>query len=124
MSDEALALKLQAEYDAQQRPARERSRLGAKPPARATRAAGRPNGRVKYNESDVSCSSSNSHLGHYHTVNDVKTQLTDQRRLSFLCAPSPFPYPGITVCPISHLVQVLYSPGSLSISKVLHKAGQ
>ena len=124
MSDEALALKLQAEYDAQQRPARERSRLGAKPPARATRAAGRPNGRVKYNESDVSCSSPNPHLCHYHTVNAVKTQLTDQCRLSFLCAPSPFFYPGITMCHISHLMQVLYSPGSLSISKDLHEAGQ
>lgn len=53
MSDEAFALKLQAELNAH-RPARERSRLAPKPQQRATRAAGRPNGQVKYTYSDVS----------------------------------------------------------------------
>lgn len=53
MSDEAYALKLQAELNAQ-RPARERSRLAPKTQGRTTRAAGRSNGAVKYTFSDVS----------------------------------------------------------------------
>lgn len=46
-------MKLQAELNAE-RPARERSRLGQRLPARNTRTAGRSNGRVKYTYSDVS----------------------------------------------------------------------
>lgn len=53
MSDEALAMKLQAELNAE-RPARERSRLGQRPPVRVLRTGGRSNGRVKYTYSDVS----------------------------------------------------------------------
>ena len=53
MADEAYALKLQAELNGQ-RPPRERSRLGAKPPPRTMRSAGRANGAVKYTYSDVS----------------------------------------------------------------------
>ena len=53
MADEAYALQLQAELNGQ-RPPRERSRLGAKPPPRTTRSAGRANGAVKYTYSDVS----------------------------------------------------------------------
>ena len=53
MADEAYALKLQAELNGQ-RPPRERSRLGATPPPRTTRSAGRANGAVKYTYSDVS----------------------------------------------------------------------
>lgn len=53
MSDEAYALKLQAELNGE-RPARERSRMAPKAPQRATRAARRPNGRVRYTYSDVS----------------------------------------------------------------------
>ena len=53
MSDEAYALKLQAELDGE-RPGRKRSRMAPKAPQRATRAARRPNGRVRYTYSDVS----------------------------------------------------------------------
>ncbi len=53
MTDKEFALKLQAELNAEQ-PGRERSRPAPKHPQRATRAAGRPNGRVKYTFSDVS----------------------------------------------------------------------
>ena len=45
-------MKLQAELNAE-RPARERSRLGQRPPVRNTRTGGRSNGRVKYTYSDV-----------------------------------------------------------------------